>query len=307
MIEFERVTKTYGARRAVADVSFRVERGAFCALVGSSGAGKSTLLRMVNRLVPMSEGAIRLDGEDVTRLEPVALRRRMGYVVQSIGLFPHWTVAQNIATVPRLLHWPEARIAARVRALLELMRLEPAMGGLYPHQLSGGQQQRVGVARALAADPEVLLMDEPFGALDPITREELRIEIARIHKATGKTILFVTHDIDAALQMADAIAILRGGALVQLGTPAELLEHPADDFVRDFVGGTTLGLKLLAQRRVAEHVRKEAAPPGAPISRDATLTEALSQMVLRGTDILPVRDASGRIAGSVALADMIAP
>ena len=308
MIEFERVTKSFGARRAVNDVSFRVERGAFCALVGSSGAGKSTLLRMVNRLVPMSEGAIRLDGEDVTRLEPVALRRRMGYVVQSIGLFPHWTIAQNIATVPRLLGWPEARIAQRVRELLELMRLDAAAtSGRYPHQLSGGQQQRVGVARALAGDPGLLLMDEPFGALDPITREELRVEIMRIHRATGKTILFVTHDIDAALQMADVIAILRDGALVQFGTPAEILTRPADDFVRDFVGGTTLGLKLLAQRRVAERVRQAPPPPGAPISRDAKLTEALSQMVLSNTDTLPVSDAQGRIEGSVALADMIVP
>jgi len=307
-IEFERVTKTYGGRRAIADISFRVERGAFCALVGPSGAGKSTLLRMVNRLVPMSEGAIRLEGEDITRLEPVALRRRIGYVVQSIGLFPHWTIAQNIATVPRLLHWPETRIAERVRELLALMRLDPGTTAeRYPHQLSGGQQQRVGVARALAADPDVLLMDEPFGALDPITREELRIELGRIHQATGKTILFVTHDIDSALEAADVIAILRNGALVQFGTPAEILACPADDFVRDFVGGAALGLKLLAQRRVAERLRPEPRPEGTPIPGDATLTEALSQMVLRGTDRLPVSDENGRITGSVALADMIAP
>jgi len=306
MIEFDRVTKLYGGKRAVAEVSFTVAGGAFCALVGPSGAGKSTLLRMVNRLVAMDGGAVRIAGDDITKLPAVNLRRRIGYAVQSVGLFPHWTVEDNIATVPRLLQWPEDRIAARVRELLELMRLDvEATRRQYPHQLSGGQQQRIGVARALAADPDLLLMDEPFGALDPITRRELRAELARIHKATGKTILFVTHDIDEALELADVIAILRDGALAQFGTPADLLARPASDFVREFMGGATLGLKLLAQRRVGEHLRADTSAPGAPISRDATLTEALSQMVLRGTDRLPVSDASGKPAGAVALADLI--
>ncbi len=306
MIEFDRVTKLYGGKRAIAEVSFTVAGGAFCALVGPSGAGKSTLLRMVNRLVAMDGGAVRIAGDDITKLPAVNLRRRIGYAVQSVGLFPHWTVEDNIATVPRLLQWPEDRIAARVRELLELMRLDvEATRRQYPHQLSGGQQQRIGVARALAADPDLLLMDEPFGALDPITRRELRAELARIHKATGKTILFVTHDIDEALELADVIAILRDGALAQFGTPADLLARPASDFVREFMGGATLGLKLLAQRRVGEHLRADTSAPGAPISRDATLTEALSQMVLRGTDRLPVSDASGKPAGAVALADLI--
>ncbi len=308
MIEFERVTKLYGGKRAVGEVSFGVASGSFCALVGPSGAGKSTILRMVNRLIETDSGSIRIAGEDIASLPAVSLRRRIGYAVQSVGLFPHWTVEDNIATVPRLLRWPEPRIAERVRELLALMRLDvEATRGQYPHLLSGGQQQRVGVARALAADPDLLLMDEPFGALDPITRQELRAELARIHRATGKTILFVTHDIDEALELADRIAILRDGRLEQFGPPAEILARPASDFVRDFIGGGALGLKLLARRRVADRLRPDIAAPGAPISRDAPLTEALSQMVLRGTDRLPVSDRDGRIAGSVALADLIAP
>jgi osmoprotectant transport system ATP-binding protein len=308
MIEFEHVTKRYGAKRAVGDVSFGVARGAFCALVGPSGAGKSTLLRMVNRLVSIDAGSIRVGGDDIARLPPVNLRRRIGYAVQSVGLFPHWTVEDNIATVPRLLQWPAARIEERVRELLALMRLDvEATRRQYPHQLSGGQQQRIGVARALAADPDLLLMDEPFGALDPITRRDLRAELARVHKATSKTILFVTHDVDEALELADLIAILRDGALEQVGPPAEILARPASDFVRAFMGGATLGLKLLARRRVGEHLRQDVVAPGAPISSDAKLTEALSQMILRRTDRLPVSDAGGKLAGAVALADMIAP
>ena len=226
MIELNAVTKLYGDKRILDTISFTVPTGAFCALVGPSGSGKSTTLRLINRLIEKSAGTIRIGGVDIATLPVEALRRKIGYAIQSVGLFPHWTVADNIATVPRLLKWPEPRIRDRVRELMALVQLDAeAMAARYPHQLSGGQQQRVGVARALAADPEVVLMDEPFGALDPITRVALRAELRRIHKATKKTILFVTHDIDEGLQLADALAVLRDGRLVQFGAPAEILER----------------------------------------------------------------------------------
>ena len=307
MIQLDGVSKHYGGKRVVADVSFIVERGKFCALVGPSGSGKSTTLRIINRLIEPDAGAIRVGGEDVASVPVEMLRRRIGYAIQSVGLFPHWTVADNIATVPRLLKWPEARVAARIDALLDLVQLDRmTTRDKYPHQLSGGQQQRVGVARALAADPDVLLMDEPFGALDPITRQALRAELARIHKATGKTILFVTHDIDEALLLADTIAIMRAGTLVQFGSPTDILTRPANVFVRDFIGGADLGLKLLAQRRVGDHLRRDVVTSGDPIAFETPMTEALSLMVLRGIDRLPVSDASGKPAGSIALADMVA-
>jgi osmoprotectant transport system ATP-binding protein len=304
MIELDNVSKRYGARDSVSDVSFAVEKGAFCAIVGPSGSGKSTTMRMINRMIEPSAGNIRINGEEIARLPIETLRRRIGYAIQSVGLFPHWNVADNIATVPRLLKWPEARVQQRVDELLKLLQLDPATRAKFPHQLSGGQQQRIGVARALAADPEVLLMDEPFGALDPITREALRGELSRIHRATGKTILFVTHDIDEALQMADTIAVLRDGKLVQYGKPIELLTHPASDFIRDFMGGGTLGLKLLALRQVGERVKPEPVP-GEPIAPETTLAEALSQMVLRRTSRLPVRG-NGGPSGSIGLSDLVA-
>ncbi|MGH6979864.1 MAG: ABC transporter ATP-binding protein [Stellaceae bacterium] len=240
MIELDHASHVVGGRRIVDGVTLTVAEGEFCALVGSSGSGKSTTLRMINRLLPISDGTIRVDGRDVTQANPETLRRSIGYVIQSIGLFPHWTVADNIATVPRLLTWPAAKVAARVEELLDLFRLGRAEGAKYPHQLSGGQQQRVGVARALAADPAILLMDEPFGALDPITRTALQGELATIHKRLGKTILFVTHDIDEALRLADRVAIIDSGKLIQVGTPDEILANPASDFVHDFIGDPEL-------------------------------------------------------------------
>jgi len=305
MIELDHVSKSYGARDSVSDLSFTVDKGAFCAVVGPSGSGKSTTLRMINRLIEPGAGRIRINGEDIGSLPREALRRRIGYAIQSVGLFPHWSIADNIATVPRLLKWPEERVQQRIDELLSLLQLNPATRDKFPHQLSGGQQQRIGVARALAADPEVLLMDEPFGALDPITREALRRELSRIHQSTGKTILFVTHDIDEALQLADVIAVLRDGKLVQYGTPMQLLLQPANDFVRDFMGGETLGLKLLALRQVAERVKPEPVP-GEPIAPETSLAEALSQMVLRRTSRLPVRSAGGGAGGSIGLSDLVA-
>jgi osmoprotectant transport system ATP-binding protein len=254
MIELDRVSRIVGGRRVVDGVTLTVANGEFCALVGPSGSGKSTTLKTINRLVPVSEGAIRIDGKDIAQANAEELRRSIGYVIQSIGLFPHWTVADNIATVPRLLGWPEDNRRRRVTELLDLLRLDPAEAAKYPHQLSGGQQQRVGVARALAANPNILLMDEPFGALDPITRTALQTELAAIHRRLSKTILFVTHDIDEALRLADRVAIVDGGRLIQVGTPDEILSNPASDFVREFVGDPEL--RRLALKIAQRHATK---------------------------------------------------
>ena len=306
MIELDNVTKSYGDRRVVDSLSLTVDAGALCVLLGSSGCGKSTTLRMINRLIPTDAGSIRVGGEDVALVPAEALRRRIGYAIQSIGLFPHWTVEDNIATVPRLLKWREAQVRDRVGELLELFRLDPPIyRGKYPHQLSGGEQQRVGVARALAADPELLLMDEPFAAVDPITRDALQSELANIHRATGKTIVFVTHDIEEALRLATRIAIMERGRIVQLGTPLDILEHPANDFVRDFVGHHGLGLKLLSVRKIADRLRRGETADGEPLALDASLGEALSAMTARHTDRLPVCDADGHEVGVIVLADLV--
>jgi osmoprotectant transport system ATP-binding protein len=306
MIEIDGITKSYGNRRVVDRLSLTVSTGDFCVLLGSSGCGKSTTLRMINRLIPMDSGSIRVAGEDVTTLPVEALRRRIGYAIQSIGLFPHWTVEDNIATVPRLLKWRQARTRDRVTELLELFRLEPATyRGKYPHQLSGGEQQRVGVARALAADPEVLLMDEPFAAVDPITRDDLQAELAHIHRATTKTIVFVTHDIDEALRLATQIAVMHQGRIVQRGAPLAILEHPANDFVSDFVGRQGLGLKLLSVRNIGDRLRPDETAAGEPIAVDTSLRDALSAMTMRRTDRLPVSDAEGRNIGVIVLSDLV--
>jgi osmoprotectant transport system ATP-binding protein len=306
MIELDRVTKSYDGRTVVDALSLEIPRGAFCVLLGSSGCGKSTTLRMINRLVLADAGTIRVGGEDIATLRAETLRRRIGYAIQSTGLFPHWTVADNIATVPRLLKWPEPRVNARVDELLELFRLDPAgYRRKYPHQLSGGEQQRVGVARALAADPELLLMDEPFAAVDPITRDALQAELARIHRATEKTIVFVTHDIEEALRLATSIAIMDQGRIVQYAPPLDLLEHPANGFVSDFVGRQGLGLKLLSVRRVADRLRSGETAAGEPLPQDLSLRDALSAMAVRHTDRLPVADGAGRSVGIVTLADLV--
>jgi osmoprotectant transport system ATP-binding protein len=306
MIEIDRVTKSYGGRRVVEDLSLHVPEGALCVLLGPSGCGKSTILRMINRLVPFDSGAIRVGGEEVRRLSPEALRRRIGYAIQSVGLFPHWRVADNIATVPRLLGWPRRRVRERVEELLRMLRLDPAIyREKYPHQLSGGEQQRVGVARALAADPELLLMDEPFAALDPIARAALQDELLRIQRQTRKTIVFVTHDIDEALRLASVIGVLEGGRLAQWGVPIDLIERPASDFVAAFVGGEAGRLKLLGLRTVAERMRRGEAAEGEPLPGDASLRDALAAMIARRADRLPVADQSGRAIGAIVLSDLV--
>jgi osmoprotectant transport system ATP-binding protein len=253
-VRYDHVSKRYGnsQQAAVDDLTIEVPAGEICVLVGPSGCGKTTAMRMANRTVEMSEGDIFLGERSIRDRDPATLRREMGYVIQQIGLFPHRTIAQNIATVPHLLGWERSRTEARVDELLELIGLEAEVAGRYPAQLSGGQQQRVGVARALAGDPLVMLMDEPFGAIDPINRERLQNEFLRLQAEIRKTVLFVTHDIDEAIKMGDRIAVMReGGRVAQYATPAELLMAPADRFVEDFVGSDR-ALKRLALMRVGD-------------------------------------------------------
>ncbi len=241
------------AQPAVHDVDLTIEAGEFAVLLGPSGCGKSTLVRTINRLVEPSSGTVVIDGVDVRERDANELRRGIGYVIQAVGLFPHYTVAQNVAIVPGLLGWERARIDARVDELLRLIRLDPAQyRDRKPRQLSGGEAQRVGVARALAAEPRVLLMDEPFAAVDAIVRASLQDEIARVHRELGTTIVFVTHDVDEALRLADRVVVMNAGRVVQTGAPDELLERPADDFVRHLVGVDAETRRLALERPLIE-------------------------------------------------------
>ena len=229
----------------------------------------------------------------------------MGYAIQSIGLFPHWTVAQNIATVPQLLKWPQAKVNARIDQLMALLGLEPSLRARYPHQLSGGQQQRVGVARALAGDPEVLLMDEPFGALDPVTRGALQQEMRRIHQLLGRTIVLVTHDIDEALRLADNLILMDGGEVVQQGTPLEMLSAPGSEFARNFFGRSELGVRLLSLRQVADYARPGEHAEGEPLVATLSLRDALSGFMAQRRTILPVADSAGIVFGTLHFADLL--
>jgi osmoprotectant transport system ATP-binding protein len=284
----------------VRNLSLVVPAGDICVLVGPSGAGKTTAMKLVNRLIDFDEGDITIDGQSIRKLDVTELRRGIGYVIQQVGLFPHMTVGDNVAVVPRLLGWPKARIRDRVAELVELVGLEQGDSDRYPSQLSGGQRQRVGLARALAADPKVMLMDEPFGALDPITRDRLQNEFLRLHEVERKTVIFVTHDIDEAIKLGTRIAILReGGVLAQYDTPDAILARPADDFVARFVGADR-GLKRLALRRLDE-IELDS-PNGLPldgprIGLKTTLRDALSLMLTEGAERLVVVDDSGDVAG----------
>jgi len=305
MIEFDGVSRAFNGKAAVKDLSLQVAKGEFCVLLGTSGSGKSTTLKMINRLVEFDSGEIRFAGESIRQLDARTLRRRMGYAIQSIGLFPHWTVRKNIATVPVLLGWSRAQIDERIAALLALLNLDAQLLNRYPHQLSGGQQQRVGVARALAADPEVLLMDEPFGALDPVTRGVLQQEMLRIHRLSGRTIVLVTHDIDEALTLADRIVLMDNGEIVQQGRPAELLTQPKNDFVRDFFGRSEMGVRLLSLEQVGNAVRRGEWLAGEPIAAALTLRDALSQFIARRTDKLPVVDDQQQPLGVLHFGDLL--
>jgi len=305
MIEFRGVSRAFNGKTAVKDLSLQVAEGEFCVLLGTSGSGKSTTLKMINRLVEFDSGDIRFAGESIRQLNARTLRRRMDYAIQSIGLFPHWTVQKNIATVPELLGWPRAQINERITALLALLNLDAQLLKRYPHQLSGGQQQRVGVARALAADPEVLLMDEPFGALDPVTRGALQQEMLRIHRLSGRTIVLVTHDIDEALTLADRIVLMDNGGIVQQGRPVELLTRPENDFVRDFFGRTEMGVRLLSLEHAGDAVRRGEWLTGEPIAATLTLRDALSQFITRRTDKLPVVDDQQQPLGVLHFSDLL--
>jgi osmoprotectant transport system ATP-binding protein len=310
-IEFAGATKLYPGQQgpAISDLSLTIPAGAICCLVGPSGGGKTTAMKLVNRLIELSDGDITVGGQSVRTTDVITLRRGIGYVIQQVGLFPHMTIAANIATVPTILGWSKDRIRSRVDELLQLVRLDQSYARRYPGQLSGGQQQRIGLARALAVDPPVMLMDEPFGALDPITREQIQDEFLRLQERIGKTVIFVTHDIDEAIKMGDRIAVLReGGVLAQYGTAEELLAHPADDFVADFVGADR-GLKRLALHTIGELLdsanTKQVAPPGIPsVNERTTLQIGLSVLVDTGADMLAVTDNDGHHRGTVSLQDM---
>jgi osmoprotectant transport system ATP-binding protein len=310
-LELRGVTKRYpGARApAVDDLSLTVPAGALCVLIGPSGCGKTTALKTINRLIEPTGGQILIDGADVRAQRPAELRRRIGYVIQQVGLLPHLTVAANVATVPRLLGWERERVRARVRELLALVGLpEEEYGRRYPAELSGGQQQRVGLARALAGDPALMLMDEPFSAVDPITRARLQEDFLRLHRAVPKTVVLVSHDIDEAIRLADLIAVMRDGRLVQCAPPAELLARPADDFVAGFVGADRalrrLGLTRLADIALAPPAGPP--PPGTALPRSATLRQALSALLEEGVPRAAVVDEEGRVVGAVGVEEISA-
>jgi osmoprotectant transport system ATP-binding protein len=281
-LAFDNVTKHYpGSSAAAVDgLTLRVEPGETCMLVGPSGSGKTTAMRMVNRMVEITSGDITIDGRSVNEADPVELRRHIGYVIQQVGLFPHRTALQNMCTVPELLGWPKDRIQERARELIELVGLDAELTDRYPAQLSGGQRQRIGVARALAADPPLMLMDEPFGALDPISRDRLQAEFERLQERVSTTIVFVTHDIDEAIRLGDRIAVFReGGHLAQYATPAELLLHPADPFVEEFVGADR-ALKRLALLRVSDAELEPGSADGSPPLQPGTsLRDALAALL----------------------------
>ncbi len=306
-IEFRDVVKRYAGQEqpAIDHLSFTVPAGQICCLVGPSGGGKTTTMMLVNRLIELTEGDILIGGKSIRSADTTSLRRDIGYVIQEIGLFPHMTIAGNISVVPKLLGWPKARIEERVLELLDLVQLDRTFAKRYPAQLSGGQQQRIGLARALAVDPPVMLMDEPFGALDPITRSGIQDEFLKLHAKISKTVIFVTHDIDEAIKMGDRVAVLReGGVLAQYGTGDELLAHPVDDYVADFVGADR-GLKRLALRQMREVVEpgiRAAAGPDVPtIGADESLRIGLSRLFTTDATALLVVEGDGTELGTVTL------
>jgi len=306
-LELRNVQKRYPGQKqpAIPDLSLRVPAGEVCVLVGPSGSGKTTAMRLINRMIPLTSGDILLGGQSVLTREPTELRREIGYVIQQIGLFPHLTVSENIATVPKLLGWDSARTTARVNELLALIGMDPdEIGPRYAAQLSGGQRQRVGVARALAADPPLMLMDEPFGAIDPINRSRLQDEFLRLQEQVRKTVVFVTHDIDEAIKMGDRIAILRaGGMLAQYATPAEILTSPADEFVADFVGADRalkrLGLSTLADVKLLEP--NGLRPTANRVRLTATIRDALSASLAAGGKPITVVDDGDKVVGLATL------
>ena len=305
MIQIDSLTKQYGATTVVDAVSMSIERGSITVIVGTSGSGKSTLLRMINRLVEPSAGRVLLEGSDTADEPAHRLRRRIGYAIQGHGLFPHRTVAENIATVPRLLGWDVARIAARVAELLGIFQLDPAaFGGKFPHQLSGGQQQRVGVARALAAEPSVLLMDEPFGALDPIIRSKAQDDLREIQRRFGTTVVLVTHDMDEAFRLGDRVAVMSAGKLLQYDRPAVLLTRPADPFVSRLTGTGDRAMKLLSLTTAGE-AAEVGVGDGPSVAASASLRDVLSELLWSGAQSATVVAADGAAVGRLGMAAIL--
>jgi osmoprotectant transport system ATP-binding protein len=305
LIKLDNVSKRFPGSNtlAVTQLSLEIDAGEIAVLVGPSGCGKTTTMKMINRLIEPTSGTIYLDGQDIMKLDPVELRRGIGYVIQTVGLMPHRTIAQNIATVPELLGWDHSRIEARTMELTRMLALLPELLVRYPSELSGGQRQRVGVARALAADPPVMLMDEPFGAVDPVVRERLQDQLLEIQQRLKKTIVFVTHDIDEAIKMADRVAILNvGGILEQYATPMEILKEPANEFVSEFVGPEKglrrLGLIAVADIELDRRPQSEGAPVVGP---DSPVREALDAMVATGALEAAVAGPDGTYLGTLTM------
>ena len=297
MIRLDNITKYYGDNVAVNNLSMDIADGDVCIIIGPSGCGKTTTLRMINYLIKPTSGSIFINGQDTLDMKPEKLRQSIGYAIQSVGLFPHMTVASNIAIVPRLLHWPKDRIDNRIEELLNLVNLNPLeYWHKYPSQLSGGEAQRVGVARALAADPPILLMDEPFGAVDPLTRERLQAQFVRIQEEVKKTVIMVTHDLDEAIRLADRIAIMESGKLVQYETPERILARPANKFVHDFVGADRT-LKRLSRIKIEEYIK-----PASTIKLNMSPDEAIS--IIGNYRWGWVVDDSNQIIGCIDKADL---
>ncbi|MEL1134502.1 betaine/proline/choline family ABC transporter ATP-binding protein [Desulfitobacterium sp. THU1] len=301
MIKFENVSKKYeDGTEAVKSLNFEINDGELLVLIGPSGCGKTTTMKMINRLIPHTGGRITIDGKDIDAIDPVPLRRNIGYVIQQAGLFPHYTIEDNIALIPRLKKWNESEIKERVNYLMEVVGLDPAVfAGRYPRELSGGQQQRVGVARALASNPDIILMDEPFGALDPITREQLQDELVRIQSEMHKTIVFVTHDMDEALKLGDRIAVMRDGELLQLDTPDQLLSNPSHGFVEEFIGKQRI-YQNPEYIPVTDIMRENPAI----VLPTRTPTVAISFMRQRKTDTLIVCDEKVKLLGIIPSYDL---
>lgn len=303
MIEIDALTKTYDGTTVVDRVSLSIEQGDICVIVGTSGSGKTTLMRMINKLVTPTSGSIRIDGEDISTVPAYELRRRIGYAIQGHGLFPHRTVGQNVATVPKLLGWDKQKISARVDELLNLFQLDPAeFRDRPPNELSGGQQQRVGVARALAAEPNILLMDEPYGALDPVIRAKAQEDLLAIQRKFGTTIVLVTHDMEEAIHLGDKIAVMDKGKLLQFAKPEEIIANPATPFVAELIGTSERPFRLLSLARIADHIEAGEAQ-GEPMDAGASLRDAYAELLWSGRPALPVRR-DGQIVGQVSLAQL---
>ncbi|MDK2799855.1 MAG: osmoprotectant transport system ATP-binding protein [Clostridiales bacterium] len=295
MVRFENVKKAYNDVTVIEDLNLHIKEGQLVVLIGPSGCGKTTTLKMINRIIEPTSGSIYIDGEDITKVNPVMLRRKIGYVIQQIGLFPNMTIAQNVEIIPKLLGWPADKRRKRTEELLHMVDMSPEQyADRYPSELSGGQQQRIGVLRALAAEPPLVLMDEPFGALDPITRESLQDEVKRLQKKLKKTIVFVTHDMDEALKIADVIVLMKDGKIVQAASPEELLSNPANDFVAQFIGKHRLndGLEIETVEDVMRH-------DPVTVTKDIGTSESVALMKRKGVNSLLVVDDEGRLEGVV--------